>query len=92
MALASAIFGDDAPERIATLSRFSLVEFRGADERLELPAPVRWYAYLRFKPAGFELDYGRVAFVMPGAGANVLPFPRRRSLGRYGGDGGGARS
>jgi tetratricopeptide (TPR) repeat protein len=44
VALTSAIFGEDAPERIATLDRFSLVELRGADERLELPTPVRWYA------------------------------------------------
>jgi tetratricopeptide (TPR) repeat protein len=47
VALASAIFGEDAPERIATLSRCSLVEFRGTDERLELPTPVRWYAERR---------------------------------------------
>ena len=49
VALASAIFGDDAPERIATLSRFSLVELRGADERLDSPAPVRWYAARRLE-------------------------------------------
>ncbi len=47
VALAGAIFGEDAPQRIATLSRFSLVEFRGTDERLELPTPVRWYAERR---------------------------------------------
>jgi tetratricopeptide (TPR) repeat protein len=47
VALAGAIFGDDTPERIAILSRFSLVELRGDEERLNLPAPVRWYAVRR---------------------------------------------
>ncbi|MCW5806511.1 MAG: tetratricopeptide repeat protein [Deltaproteobacteria bacterium] len=44
VALAPAIFGEDAPARIAALQRFSLVELRGVDERLDLPTPVRWYA------------------------------------------------
>lgn len=35
-------------------------------------------AYLRFKPAGFDLDYGRVAFRMPSADAKVIPISSAR--------------
>jgi tetratricopeptide (TPR) repeat protein len=47
LALTRAVFGDDARAYVATLDRHSLVEVRGADERLDLPAPVRWYAAQR---------------------------------------------
>jgi tetratricopeptide (TPR) repeat protein len=47
LALTRAVFGDDARAYVATLDRYSLVEVRGADERLDLPAPVRWYAAQR---------------------------------------------
>jgi len=47
LALTRAVFGDDARAYVATLDRYSLVEVRGADERIDLPAPVRWYAAQR---------------------------------------------
>jgi tetratricopeptide (TPR) repeat protein len=47
VALAPAIFGPDVLDHVATLLRVSLVELRGDDERLELPAPIRWYAARR---------------------------------------------
>ena len=47
VALVNPIFGPDGPERVAVLQRSSLVEVRGADERLDLPAPIRWFAEKR---------------------------------------------
>jgi tetratricopeptide (TPR) repeat protein len=44
VAMACTIFGSDTMDHIATLRRHSLVEVRSTDERLELPAPIRWYA------------------------------------------------
>jgi tetratricopeptide (TPR) repeat protein len=42
--LVPAIFGEEGPERAAVLERLFLVEKRGEDRRVGLPAPVRWYA------------------------------------------------
>lgn len=47
VAMAPAIFGVDAADHVAMLRRLSLVEIVGSDERLGLPAPVRWYAARR---------------------------------------------
>jgi tetratricopeptide (TPR) repeat protein len=42
--LAPKVFGEDADERIAVLLQYNLVEQRGPDRRLSMPAPLRWYA------------------------------------------------
>jgi tetratricopeptide (TPR) repeat protein len=42
--LAPRVFSEDADEHLAVLLQYNLVEQRGPDRRLGMPAPLRWYA------------------------------------------------